>query len=144
MPRRESVAERHAINAAAIEEFRANGGKVGGRYEGMDLLLLTTVGAKSGQLRTLPLGYTMDGDRFVVNASRGGGRYNPDWYHNLVANPIVTVEVGTKKFQARARVTEGEERERLFAERATPGSRLESYQQRTTRVIPIIVLERLD
>jgi deazaflavin-dependent oxidoreductase (nitroreductase family) len=110
----------------------------------MDLLLLTTVGAKSGQPRTLPLGYTTDGDRIVVNASRGGGRYNPDWFHNLVANPIVTVEIGTEKFQARARVTEGEERERLFAERATPGSRLESYQQRTTRVIPIIVLERLD
>lgn len=144
MARRESIAERHAINAAAIEEFRANGGQVGGRYANMPLLLLTTIGAKSGQPRTLPLGYTMDCERYIVTASRGGGRYNPDWYHNLLANPLVTVEVGSKTFQAHASVASGDERERLFTERPIPGSRLAAHQSRTTRVIPIIVLERVE
>lgn len=143
MAKRESVAERQAINQQAMEEFRANSGKVGGRYAGSQLLLLTTMGAKSGQPRTLPLGYTMDGERIVIIAARGGGRYNPDWYHNLRARPLVTVELGTECFQARARVTTGEERDRLFSERATPGSRLVEYQRKTTRTIPVIVLERL-
>ena len=142
--RRESVADRQAINQQVEEEFRANGGTVGGRYAGWQLLLLTTTGAKSGQPRTVPLGYTLDGERIVLIAARGGGRHNPDWYHNLCAQPLVTVELGTERFQAWARVTTGEERERLFGDRATPGSRLAEYQQRTMRTIPVIVLERLE
>lgn len=140
---RESVAERQAINQRVVEEFRANRGKVGGRYAGSQLLLLTTTGAKSGQPRTLPLGYTMDGERIVLIAARGGGRYNPDWYHNLRSQPLVTVELGNESYQARASVTNGEERERLFRERATPGSRLAEYERKTTRTIPVIVLERI-
>lgn len=143
MPR-ETVAERQKINQQVIEEFRANGGKVGGRYEGWDLILLTTKGAKTGETRTIPLGYDMDGDRIVIIGARGGSRYNPDWYHNLLADPIVTVEVGNERFKARAIVTDGEERDRLIRQRNTPGSRLEWYLQRTSRKIPVIVLERLE
>lgn len=140
---RESVAERHKINQHVVEEFRANGGQVGGRYEGWDLVLLNTIGARTGEIRTIPLGYDMDGDRIVIIAARGGSRYNPDWYHNLLAHPVITAEVGNERFKARAIVTQGEERERLIRERNTPGSRLEWYLQRTSREIPVIVLERI-
>src|SRR2546423_15426987 len=91
-------------NSQVIEEFRANGGKVGGPFAGAPLLLLTTVGAKSGQSRITPLVYTTDGDRMVIVASKAGAPTNPDWYHNLVANPTVTVEVGNERFQARAAI----------------------------------------
>lgn len=144
VPRRESIAERQAINEQVAEEFRANGGQVGGRYAGAQLLLLTTTGTKSGRPHMTPLGYTFDSDRIVLVAARGGGRYNPAWYHNLLAQPLATVELPHETFQARARVTKGEERERLFNERATPGSRLAEYAVKTPRTIPIIVLERAD
>ena len=139
----ESNDERQLINQRVADEFRANNGTVGGRYEGAPLLLLTTVGVKSGEERLAPLGYTMDGDRYVVIAARGGSRYNPDWYHNLVAQPLVKVEVGTETFTARATIASGDERRRLWSERATPGSRLESYTTKTTREIPVILLERV-
>src|SRR5436190_16045563 len=98
-----------AFNAALIEEFRANGGKVGGRFEGRPVLLLTTTGAKSGRPFTLPLVYLADGDRLLIFASKAGSPKNPDWYHNLVANPTVRVEVGSESYDARATVLSGEE-----------------------------------
>ncbi|HEV2460293.1 MAG TPA: nitroreductase family deazaflavin-dependent oxidoreductase [Ktedonobacterales bacterium] len=128
------------FNQTVIERFRQNGGKVQGWAR---LLLLTTTGAKSGQPRTTPLAYSTDGDRLVVLGSKGGAPSNPDWYHNLLANPVVTVEVDSERFQARAHVAEGEERERLFAHHAELMPGFAEYQERTTRQIPVIVLERL-
>src|SRR5947209_19395530 len=104
------------FNQTIIAEFRANDGKVGGMLANMPLLLLTTIGAKSGQPRTTPLAYTTDGDHLVVIASKAGAPTNPDWYHNILANPVVTVEVGNERFQARAVVAEEQERKRLYAQ----------------------------
>src|SRR6478736_2877057 len=98
-------------NQPVIDEFRANNGKVGGYFEGRNILLLHTVGAKTGEERVSPVAYVTDGDRLVVIASKGGADSNPDWYYNLLANPTATVEVGNEKFQARATpVTEEPER----------------------------------
>jgi len=130
-------------NAGVIKEFRENGGVVGGQFAGMSLILLTTTGAKSGQQRVSPLAHTMDGDHVVICASKAGAPTNPDWYHNLVAHPEVTVEYGTEKFQARARVAEGTERERLYNQMASEMPGFAGYQKNTTRVIPVVVLERL-
>ncbi|HYB24700.1 MAG TPA: nitroreductase/quinone reductase family protein, partial [Solirubrobacteraceae bacterium] len=101
------------FNAAVIEEFRAHGGRVGGMFEGAPLLLLTSTGAKSGQRRTTPVVYLPDDDRMVIFASKAGAPTHPAWYHNLLANPSATVEVGTETVTVRARVAEGEERDRL-------------------------------
>jgi len=130
------------FNRGIIDEFRANGGKVSGQFAGAPMMLLTTTGAKSGRTLTSPLVYTKDGDRMVIIASKGGAPNNPAWYHNVVANPKVTVEVGTEKFTANARVTEGEERDRLFKAQADRMPNFNEYQQKTSRVIPVIVLER--
>ena len=125
-------------NNELIEKFRANNGAM---PNGAPLLLLGTTGARSGQPRVNPLAYTRDGDRYVIIASKGGYATNPDWYHNLVANPEVTVEVGDKRFPARAIVTEGSERERLFNAQAALMPNFADYQTKTTRQIPVIVLE---
>jgi deazaflavin-dependent oxidoreductase (nitroreductase family) len=127
-------------NQTVIETFRKNGGKVQG---GMNLLLLTTTGAKSGQPRIAPLAYSTDGDRYVVAASKGGAPTNPDWFHNILANPEVTLEVGDEKFQARATVAEDEERTRLYAQHAELMPGFAEYETKTTRRIPIVVLERV-
>jgi deazaflavin-dependent oxidoreductase (nitroreductase family) len=133
------------FNAAIIAEFRANEGKVGGYFEGADLLLLHTTGAKSGQPRTNPLVYARDGDRLVVTASKGGADTNPDWYYNLAANPTATVEVGTEQFRVRATiVTEEPERSRLYAKMVAHRSGFAEYEQKTTRKIPAILLERIE
>ena len=131
------------FNQKVIAEFRANGGKVGPPFEGAPMLLLTTTGAKSGQQRTTPLVHTMDGDRLVVIASKAGAPNHPAWYHNLVANPTVTIEKGTERFQARARVAGDEERDRLYAAQARLMPNFAEYQQKTTRRIPVVVLERV-
>src|SRR5215210_5617877 len=102
-----------AFNQNLIEEFRANDGKVGGRFEGRPVLLLTTTGAKSGRQFTIPLVYLQDGERRLIFASKAGAPGHPDWYHNLVANPTVKVEVGTETYDARAVVITGDERDRL-------------------------------
>jgi deazaflavin-dependent oxidoreductase (nitroreductase family) len=128
-------------NTQIIEEFRANEGKVGGRFEGATMLLLHTTGAKSGQERVNPLVYLADGDDMVVFASKGGAPTNPDWYHNLLANPEVTVEVGTTTVRARARVTKGEERDALWARQVAARPQFADYEASTDRVIPVIVLE---
>lgn len=130
-------------NQAIIEEFRANGGKVGGQFEGAPLLLLTTTGAKTGRRLTSPLMYNTDGDRLLIFASKGGAPTNPAWYHNLVANPRVTLEVGTETFDAMATVLHGEERDRLFQRHAEQFPGFAEYQANTTRTIPVIALERV-
>jgi deazaflavin-dependent oxidoreductase (nitroreductase family) len=127
-------------NRTIIDEFRANSGKVGGRFAGRTLLLLHSVGAKSGQERVNPVAYTTDGNRLVIIASKGGAPTNPDWYYNILAKPLVTVEVGTKKFQARAEVASEPERTRLFNKMVEVAPGFADYQQKTTRVIPVIVL----
>ena len=128
----------NAYNTELIETFRKNNGTM---PNGSPLLLLSTKGARSGQLRVNPLVYTRDGDRYVIIASKGGFPNNPDWYHNLVANPEVTVEVGQERFPARAMVTEGDERDRLFNAQAALMPNFADYQTKTTRKIPVIVLE---
>jgi deazaflavin-dependent oxidoreductase (nitroreductase family) len=132
------------FNQAIIAEFRANGGKVGGQFAGRSLLLLHTVGAKSGRPRINPLAYVIDGDRMIVIASKGGSDANPAWYYNLLANPDVTVELGAEQFQARAMVvTEESERSRLYAKMVEQMPGFASYEQKTSRKIPAIVLERV-
>jgi deazaflavin-dependent oxidoreductase (nitroreductase family) len=127
-------------NEQVITTFRANGGNIPGPNQ---LLLLTTTGAKSGKPRTSPLAYSTDGDRYIVAASKGGAPTNPDWYHNLVANPVVTVEVGAETFEARAVVVEEEERERLYARHAELMPGFAEYTTKTERRIPIVALERV-
>jgi deazaflavin-dependent oxidoreductase (nitroreductase family) len=126
--------------AKIIEEFRANGGRVGGSFEGAPMVLLTTTAARSGATRVNPLMYLPDGHRAVVFASKGGAPTNPDWYHNLRANPEVTIDVGGERHQATATVLEGQERARLYAEQASRHPRFAEYQAKTSRKIPVIAL----
>jgi deazaflavin-dependent oxidoreductase (nitroreductase family) len=130
-------------NKNIIEEFRANGGQVGGAFAGRTLLLLHTTGAKSGQERVNPVAYTLDGDRIVIIASKGGAPQNPAWYHNIVANPLVTVEVGKEKFQVRAAIAAEPERTRLYDQMARIMPGFAEYERKTTRRIPVIVLTRV-
>lgn len=130
-------------NKAIIDEFRTNGGQVGGHFAGASLLLLHTIGAKSGVERVNPLAYTMDGDRYVVIASKAGAPTNPDWYYNVAANPSVMVEVGTEQFQARAIIADEPERTRLFDQMSALRPGFIEYQKNTTRILPVIVLTRI-
>jgi deazaflavin-dependent oxidoreductase (nitroreductase family) len=130
------------FNKQVIEEFRANDGKVGGMFEGAPMMLLTTTGAKSGQPRIAPLVYTSDGDRIVIIASKGGAPTHPDWYHNIAANPEVTVEVGAEKFPARAEIAAEPERTRLFNAQADIMPNFYEYQKNTDRTIPVITISR--
>ena len=129
-------------NRRLIEEFRAHEGKVGGMWEGTPLLLLTTRGAKSGKRRTTPMGYMPEGDRLIVFASSGGAPTHPDWYHNLVAHPYVTVEVGTETFDGIAVVAADEERDRLWTKGVALYPDLGEHQAKTTRQFPVIALSR--
>ena len=129
-------------NVRTIDEFRSNDGRVGGFFEGSPLLLLSTTGAKSGLPRINPMMYLADGDRFIVFASKGGAPTSPDWYHNLVANPAVTVEVGTENFEAEATVLAGDERDALYAKQAALYPGFAEYEQKTTRKIPVVALVR--
>jgi deazaflavin-dependent oxidoreductase (nitroreductase family) len=130
------------FNQGLIKEFRANGGKVlSGPFVNAPLMLLTTTGAKSGRPFTTPLVYTRDGGRIVIIASKGGFPKHPAWFHNLKANPTVTVEIGTQKFQAKATITSDLERQRLFDAQAKLMPNFNEYQKATTRVIPVVVLE---
>ncbi len=130
------------FNKQIIEEFRANGGETSGVFKGRPLLLLTTTGAKSGESRTTPLVYTKDGDKVVIIASMGGAPKHPAWYLNLKANPGVEVEVGTEKFAARAATADGADRDRLYAAQASIMPAFSEYEQKTTRKIPVVVLQR--
>jgi len=129
-------------NRTIIEEFRANGGKVGGQFEGAPLLLLHTTGAKSGAERVTPVMYQAVDDSFAVFASKAGAPTNPDWYHNLLAHPEVTVEVGTDTEPVRARVADGEERERIWQQQKESFPGFADYERKTERIIPVVILER--
>lgn len=129
------------FNQRIIAEFHANGGTVGGPFAGAPMLLLTTTGARSGEQRTTPLVYLPDGDRLVVIASKGGAPTHPAWYHNLVAHPDVTVEVGSETLPVRAAVLSGEERDRLYARQAALRPAFAEYQAKTTRRIPVVALQ---
>ena len=125
-----------------IDEFHAKGGKGIGHF-GDNLLLLTTTGARTGERRTNPVAFHRQGDRYVIAATKGGAPSHPAWYHNLVKDPNVTIEVGTEKFPARATVVKGAERDRLYETHASamPQLGFREYPKRTKRVIPVIVLE---
>jgi deazaflavin-dependent oxidoreductase (nitroreductase family) len=131
------------FNQKIIAQFRSNEGKVGAPFEGRPMILISHKGAKSGKVRTTPLVYTTDGDRLVIIASKGGAPTSPDWYHNLKANPDVTIEVGTDKFEARAEEVTGDERRRLYESQAALMPNFTEYQQKTSREIPVIVLHRV-
>ena len=132
-------------NAATIQEFHSKAGKGVGPF-GDQLMLLTTVGARSGEERITPVMFHRDGDRYVVIASKGGAPDHPGWYHNLKANPVANVEVGaetgTEKFEVRAREAEGEERDRIYAERVAFAPGFGEYERITSRKIPVMILER--
>lgn len=130
-------------NQKIIDEFRANAGKVGGPFAGATLLLLHTTGAKSGQQRINPVAYVTDGDRLVIIASKGGAPTNPDWYYNLVANPLATVEVGTEKFSVQTTIAQEPERTRLYNQMVTVMPGFAEYQRKTTRTIPVVILTRV-
>lgn len=136
------MSEIHDWNAKIIDEFRSNKGQVGGQFEGAPMVLLTTTGARSGKLRTSPLVYLADNGNVVIFASKAGAPTHPDWYHNLVANPSVTIEVHDLRYAATAREVTGEERDRLFAAQSAVMPGFKNYQDATSRVIPVIVLER--
>jgi deazaflavin-dependent oxidoreductase (nitroreductase family) len=129
-------------NQKIIDEFRANRGKVGGPFEGAPMLILHTTGAKTGLPRVNPMMYLEDDGVVHVFASKAGAPSNPDWYHNLVANPEVTVEIGAETFPATARVVEGEDRDRIYARQAELYPGFAEYQAKTDRVIPVVALDR--
>ena len=130
-------------NTETINRFRAQGGKGVGHF-GDKLLLLTTRGAKSGQVRTTPLVYHRDGDRYVIAASKGGAPSHPAWYHNLLKHREAEVEVGTEKFKVRATpIPKGPERDRLYEAHGANFGAFRDYPKKTTRTIPVVVLERV-
>ena len=131
-----------SYNDAIIAEFRANEGKVGGNFAGAPLLLLTSTGAKSGQQRINPMMYLADGDRWLVFASYAGAPANPAWYHNLVVHPDAVIEVGAETVEVTAVVLQGEERDRLYAKQVELYPGFGEYQEKTSRVIPVVALER--
>jgi deazaflavin-dependent oxidoreductase (nitroreductase family) len=129
------------FNAGVIEEFRANGGSAGGMFEGKPLLLLHNVGAKSGTEFVTPLVYLADGDNWVIFASKGGAPNNPGWYHNLKANPAVSIEIGNDTVDVTAEEATGPERERLYSIQEQQLPQFAEYAQKTDRKIPVIVLK---
>ena len=127
-------------NSKIIEEFRANEGEVGGAFAGAPVLLLHTTGAKTGRERVNPMMYLdLDGHRYVF-ASKAGAETNPDWYWNLVAHTDVTVEVGTETYEASARPVTGDDRDRVYSEQARRYPGFAEYEQKTSRVIPVVEL----
>ncbi len=130
-------------NQKVIEEFRSSGGKMSGQFEGAPVLLLTTTGAKTGRKHTTPTMYLADGECLAVFATKAGAPTNPDWYHNLVANPRATVEFGTEMFDVDAEVAGREERDRLYAIQAERYPGFAEYEQKTTRIIPVVLLTRV-
>ncbi|MGW6737806.1 nitroreductase/quinone reductase family protein [Streptomyces sp. NPDC055013] len=132
------------FNQQVIDEFRANKGRVGGYFEGARLILLTTTGARTGRPHTTPVGYLPDGaDRILVIASAAGAPSHPAWFHNLLANPQVTIESGAFTYEARAAVLDGEERDRAFARAVEADPGWAEYQDKTRRVIPVVALHEI-
>ena len=135
--------DRLSFNQQIIDEFRNNDGVCGGPFEGAPMILITMTGAKSGRSLTSPLVYSTDGDDAVIIASMAGAPTHPNWYHNLVANPDVTVEIGTESFEATAVLTEGDERDRLYAAQAQMMPQFSEYAEKAApRVIPVFRLVR--
>ena len=130
------------FNAQTIAEFRRNHGKVGGNFEGAPLLLLHTVGRKSGKPRVNPMMYLRDGERYVVFASKGGADTNPDWYHNLMAHPDVKAEVGDETIDVHAEELKDREHDALYGRQAKLYPRFADYQRATKRIIPVVALNR--
>jgi len=128
------------FNQLLIAQFRANAGKLTGQLAGAPVLLLNTVGAKSGQVRTTPLGYVQDGAQYTIMASKSGSPTNPAWYHNLLAHPVANIEVGTQQLAVRYRLLEGEERARLWQRMVAHWPMAADYQRATSRQIPLIAL----
>ena len=136
------MAEPNDQNAPIIAEFRANAGKVGGMFEGAPLLLLHSIGAKSGEERIQPMMYQPAGDSFAVFASYAGGPKHPAWYHNLVAHPDASIEVGTGLVEVTAQITTGEERAAIWKTQKERYPMFAEYEQQTEREIPVVLLER--
>ena len=130
-------------NQAIVEEFRANGGNVGGRFTDRTLLLLHTIGRKSGRELINPLAYVRDDDRYVIIASKGGADAHPDWYYNLISHPDVTIEVGTDSFQVHAEEAHEPERSRLYEKMIEMMPAFADYRQKAARIIPVIVLKKV-
>jgi deazaflavin-dependent oxidoreductase (nitroreductase family) len=129
-------------NANVIDEFRSNRGKVGGNFEGKDLLLLHSTGRKTGAEHVNPLAYLRDGDRYAIFGSMGGADTHPQWVRNVEANPDVEIEVGDERIKGRATVLwEGAERDRIYAEQVKRWSQFGDYERKTSRKIPVIVIE---
>lgn len=135
------MAEVNDWNTKIIEEFRANGGQVGGQFAGAPLLLLHTTGARTGQERVSPVMYRAAGGSYAVFASKAGAPTSPDWYHNLRANPRVRAEIGSRTVELTARVAEGEERERIWSAQKEEYPGFAGYERKTTRQIPVVILD---
>lgn len=135
------MAEVNDWNSKIIAEFRANEGKVGGPFEGAPLLLLHTLGAKSGQERVNPMMYQAVDGGYAVFASKAGAPVNPDWYYNLLANPQVKAEIGTETLDLTAHVAEGQTRDRIWTAQKSAYPGFADYERKTTRQIPVIILE---
>jgi deazaflavin-dependent oxidoreductase (nitroreductase family) len=131
-------------NQAVIDEFRANGGRVGGAFADTPLLLLHTRGAKSGEPRIHPLAYIQDGDRLVVTAPNGGRDQHPAWYYSVLADPNVVVEVGSEQYRARATIAEEPERTRLYAKMVERHPSFADFERATSRAIPVVIFERVE
>jgi len=130
------------FNRGIIEQFRANDGKVGPPFEGAPLLILHSTGAKSGKTRLAPIVYQQVDDSWAVFASKAGAPDNPDWYHNLVANPSATIELGTEEVAVTARVLEGDEREAVWSKQKELMPGFAEYEAQTDRTIPVVILDR--
>ncbi len=128
-------------NQTNIDEFRANDGKIGGNFEGAPMILVHHVGAKTGTKRVNPLTYQAVDGGYAVFASKAGADTNPDWFYNLKANPETVVEVGTETISVTARVATGEERDRIFSQQKQNAPVFVEYEKKTSRVIPVVVLE---
>jgi deazaflavin-dependent oxidoreductase (nitroreductase family) len=135
------MSEPNDWNAKIIREFRANAGKLGGSFEGAPVLLLHTTGAKTGEERVHPMMYRRVGDKYAVFASKAGAPTNPDWYHNLVANPAVKAEIGAQTLDLFARVADSAEREQIWAAQKSDYPGFAEYEQKTARQIPVVILE---
>ena len=131
-------------NQLLIAQFRTNAGKVTGQFANLPVLLLKTIGAKTGAAGTTPLVYFKDGERYLIIASKAGAPTNPAWYHNLLANPAASVELPNESFEVQARIAKGDERDRLFQKVVAHFPIYVGYQQKTGRRIPVIVLDSVD
>jgi len=128
------------FNTQIINEFRENGGRVGGMFASMPLLLLHHVGAKTGADRVSPVAYLEDGGRYAIFASKAGAPENPAWYHNLMAHPDTRIEIGGETIEVTASEAQGEERDRIYAAQAARMPQFGEYEQKTTRKIPVVLL----